>query len=358
MSRPLLAAALVAVLSVACDDEFASPSQLQTLRVLAVSADEPYAPPGSSPRLSMALVDAAPDAVKNGAARKVQVVWLGGCVNPTDDAHGACAPALHRSAALLTDDDLAAERLPPDVPAGTIGYGTTFTAHLPDDILSTHPPVSGATTAYGFLQVFFAACGGKLEHDPTADPASEFPLRCVDERGQRLGSSDFVTGYASLWAYQELRNRNPLLTSAQLLEETASGLACDATSPCPGGESCGSSGQCLRLIAPCEDDGADSCPAVKISPRVDRSSAERAITATIREQEAPLENLWVAYFARQGRLDADARFLHDGDVGWLDDHATSWRAPRETGEARLWAVVRDSRGGVTWTHQDVIVGRP
>ena len=45
---------------------------------------------------------------------------------------------------------------------------------------------------------------------------------------------------------------------------------------------------------------------------------------------------------------------HDGDLGWIE-HQTAWRAPREPGEVRLWAVVRDNRGGVTWTHEDVLV---
>lgn len=357
MSRPLLAAALAASLlaSSACGDEFERPSQLQTLRVLAVSADAPYSPPGGSPRLSMALVDAAPGAVQGGVARKVSVVWLGGCDNPPDDAHGACVPALHRAVAQLTDDDLAAERLPDNLPAGQVGYGTSFDARLPDDIIATHPPVDGAAFAYGFSQVFFAACGGQLRRDPAADPTRDFPLMCVDSAGQRLGATDFVTGYASLWAYQELRNQNPLLVSSQLLASPSSGQACGPDVACPAGESCGTSGQCLLVVPACPDDGADTCPSIAVQPRVERSSVERAVSASVAAEQAPPENLWVAYFSQRGRLDADARFIHDGDVGWIDDHATSWRAPRTPGEARLWAVVRDNRGGVSWVFQDVLV---
>jgi hypothetical protein len=53
-------------------------------------------------------------------------------------------------------------------------------------------------------------------------------------------------------------------------------------------------------------------------------------------------------------MEADARFAHDGDLGWRD-HRTVWRAPRAPGEVRLWAVVRDNRGGVSWAFEDVLV---
>ena len=352
MTRPrLLSLALAALALGACGDDLDRPSELRTLRVLAVRADAPFAAPGSSPRLTMALVDAAPGALRNGSPRRVQVAWLGGCDNPRDDARGACGDALRAAAARLSDDDLAAEQVPPGA-EGVVGFGEEFVAGIREDLIDTHPPVPGAALPYGLTFVHFAACGGELRKAPEGEA---FPLRCVDpSTGDALGAEDFVTGYFPLWAYRELRNENPRVEQGKLLPGDPSGASCAGGAPCPAGEGCGAGGRCLREVPRCEEDGADACPAVVVRPRIDPSSAEPGETASLVGPDAPPENLWVAYFARRGRMEADARFAHDGDLGWIE-HQTAWRAPREPGEVRLWAVVRDNRGGVTWTHEDVLV---
>lgn len=347
MRLRMLAAVLLAT---ACDDSLDRPSELRSLRALAVRADAPFAPPGSSTRLEVALVDAAPGAVRGGVARPVQVAWLGGCDNPADDSHVACAPALRRAAALLSDADLAAGQVPAGA-SGRVGFGLSFEAQLSPTLISDHP-ATGSPVPYGLSFVYFAACGGRLRRAP-ADAA--FPLECVDEAGQPLGADDFVTGYYPLWSYDQLRNANPVAAPGLLLTVPPSGRACDAAAPCPEGEACGAAGLCLRSVAGCAEDGADSCPPIEVKPRVDRASVEPGQSASVVGADAPPENLWVSYFSPRGRLDADARFVNDGDLGWIDDHGTAWRAPAAPGEVRLWAVVRDSRGGVVWVFQDVVV---
>jgi hypothetical protein len=344
--RPLLLS--LALLS--CGDDLDRPSELRSLRVLAVQADTPFAAPGSRPSLTMALVDAAPGATQGGSPRRVRVAWLGGCDNPPDDAPGACPGALHAAASRLSDADLAAENVPPDA-AGTVGFGTTFQATIPQGIIEAHPPSPGALVPYGISIVHFIACGGDLRRAP----GERFPLRCVDpSTGQPLGPEDSMTGYFPLWVFRDLTNRNPVVEPGKMLMEEASGRACQGDEGCPAGEGCGAAGRCLRVAARCEEDGGDGCPAIPVGPRIGAESVEVGETATQAGEGVPLENLWVAYFAQHGRMEADARFAHDGDLGWRD-HRTVWRAPRAPGEVRLWAVVRDNRGGVSWAFEDVLV---
>ncbi|MCU0657024.1 MAG: hypothetical protein MUF64_17735 [Polyangiaceae bacterium] len=352
MARPALHALALGVALVACAEDLEPPSQLRSLRVLAVTVDTPFAPPGATPTLSMALVDAAPGASPGGSPRPLSVVWLGGCDNPPQDAHGACREALRSTVDLLSDQDLRLLSTPATA-QGRVGFGTSFSYRLPEDLIARHPTPPGTLAPYGLSYVFFAACGGELRRAPAGEA---FPLRCVDPASELpLDAQDFVTGYTRLWAYTELRNQNPLVQQGALLENASSRLPCADDLACAPGEACGVAGVCLNLVARCEADGADACPGVRLQPRIDRQSAERAETAAILGDAAPLENLWVAYFTQRGRMDADARFVHDGALGWSQDFSTTWRAPREGGEVRLWAVVRDSRGGVSWAFEDVLV---
>jgi len=42
------------------------------------------------------------------------------------------------------------------------------------------------------------------------------------------------------------------------------------------------------------------------------------------------------------------RVVRDGTGAWNDDHASNYYAPKNSGFVRVWAVVRDNRGGVDW----------
>jgi hypothetical protein len=39
---------------------------------------------------------------------------------------------------------------------------------------------------------------------------------------------------------------------------------------------------------------------------------------------------------------------NDADLGWQEDYGTSFFAPRDPGPVRIWATVRDNRGGFSW----------
>jgi len=338
----------------ACSEDLDTAAEIKTLRVLGVSADTPYASPGSNPELEMLLHDGAPGAVRSdGTRRPVQVVWIEGCVNPPGDLYYLCYPALHYVTDLVTDDDLRNEQVPAGVP---IGFGTHLAATIPSDIISGRPQADDIVHPYGLSYVWFAACGGELRKLPDANPNEDFPLGCFRPgTNERLGSNDFDYGYFPIYAFESLRNANPQIDGVQF-DQGASGAACDDVADCEAGEVCGKDGYCIATVPHCTEDDETKCPGYYFKPEVPRSAAERAEMATVKSEDAPLENLWVSYYSTAGTWKAESKMIHDPDVGYQSEFESRWRAPKSgQREVRLYAVVRDNRGGVSWVWRDIWV---
>src|SRR5205814_346157 len=69
-----------------CGLAFDGPSKVQGLRVLAVVADKPYALPGDEVTFTLTYVDAYSETNPDvGARNNIQVLWLGGCIDPEGD---------------------------------------------------------------------------------------------------------------------------------------------------------------------------------------------------------------------------------------------------------------------------------
>ncbi|WP_437580697.1 hypothetical protein [Sorangium sp. So ce887] len=92
--RTLLAALSTLALGIPCcaGSNLAPSSEVEGLRILAVTADKPYTAPGEPVTFQMTYAD--PPSATEGAPRKVEVTWIGGCVNPPVglDAHLGCLP--------------------------------------------------------------------------------------------------------------------------------------------------------------------------------------------------------------------------------------------------------------------------
>jgi hypothetical protein len=83
---------------------------------------------------------------------------------------------------------------------------------------------------------------------------------------------------------------------------------------------------------------------------------ERAVSASVAENEAPPETLWVSYYTNAGSFKQDAEMINDPSTGWNADSAGNWRAHSDSNrEARLWAVVHDNGNSVAWAWYDVWV---
>jgi hypothetical protein len=138
-----------------------------------------------------------------------------------------------------------------------------------------------------------------------------------------------VFAYSLVYAFAERRNENPELRAISYdgkAIEPSAGLTLDH----------------------CPKASIDDCPSAKLD--VDVPSASQEVDPSNRTAEGdPLpETLYVQYFATGGKIASDTLVIFDPRRGRLAHTGDDFRAPRVAGEYRLWAVVHDNRGGVTW----------
>ena len=261
------------------------PSLVNTLRVLAVSADKPFAEPGESVHLEMLLAD------PNGDGRPVQIAW-GLCVNPGSAEIGACADSV--------------------VSFQTSGESFEFT--VPDSALDAVPPEAPV----GSVGVVFAACAGTI----TAQRTPLSPVRCQNSAGADVGRSGFVWGEKRVTVVRGLRNHTPLLARLRVdgviwpADEVRALRSCDAAS-----------------VADCSGEGQHA-----LQLDVALASFEHYFGQT--------EDLVGFFFTSQGELRDD--FLRpDADGTLLTVLALD--KPDAARPVLLWFVVRDDRGGMSFT---------
>jgi hypothetical protein len=265
--------------------------------------------------------------------------------------------------------------------------------------------------------VFFTACAGTLRAAPSRE-LETFPLACYSDSGERLGADDFIIGYTSVFAYESIRNANPIITGFEIggvaigaryrcigrscvdltAPVTRDGGAPDAMTP-DGGSDAGSSlaeagadaaagasgdggpdggteagattapsdefppedcnvtedPNCIQV---CERDDEEDCPDIEIQVIADRRSAEVDDVIKIAEGKELFEQMWVNYYVDRGSLESDVKLLNDAVEGWNDEPSTNLRAPKEPGRMSVWAVARDSRGGAEWVKVNLMVRKP
>jgi hypothetical protein len=345
LRRPLLAAgALLSLASPAissgCVASFEPISEVQGLRVLAAPADKPYAAAGDDVTFTLDYYDGYVDpADPDGAARNVQIVWLGGCFDPPDDAYFGCYPQLAELFQSLGSTD--------PLSTGLIGFGPSFTLKLPDDIISRRPkPMVGPH--YGIAYVFFAACAGQIKPIPpeSAGKAGSFPLGCFDPEGNRLGADSFVPGYTQIYAFEDGRtNTNPVVTGFKIDGETVEeGIDHEAKV-----ESCPITDAQRDLPPSCtREDPFAACKSYELDIDVPKDVAEVDLESKTLDGKMLHEAVWVDYFAEKGSFDGSVALVSDAVTGVTDDHKVKWLPPPEAGRVTLWAVVRDARGGSTF----------
>jgi len=188
-----------------------------------------------------------------------------------------------------------------------------------------------------------------------------------------LGSSDFVVGYTSVFAYDELENHNPLLSgvvwhdlelrpgepparAGEPLDEPPLGLedlcigdACQPALPSDDPSVCP---EALTLDA-CPDSG--DCDEIDVAPVVDPASAETDAASSSLRSTTLLEQMWVNYYASDGKVSEEVRLLNDATEGWNSDPATKYEPGKEPAVAYLWSVAHDNRGGAEWARLRVCV---
>jgi hypothetical protein len=336
--RPLLARAAVlacGVSLVGCGAELDRVSELAGLRVIAVQKDKPYAQPGDTIAMKMLFVDASEE-----EGRPIQIGWLSGCIDPPGDLFQGCfaggfdpALASFEQGEALTD----------------------FSFTLPPDIISRRPPAQDPRQPpYGIAVVFFAACAGTLSFD--FGSTAGFPIRCLDADGRALLSRDFVAGYSTIYSFEGFPNANPLVNGFSFRgEDVSPEFSCVADGCLEPGPDPATLPELLTVPHCPEDGDPAACDPIPLRALVDPASAEPdSVTAAAYGRNFQ-EQLWVSYYATDGRLRSDTRLVNDATRGWNAEHGTDFYAPSEPGVVRLFAAVHDNRGGVAWTGVSIAV---
>jgi hypothetical protein len=350
---------LLVWLGVACGPELSAISKLDSLRILAVRKSAPYAAPGEVVDLELFW--------EGGELDEVERFFGFWCVNPPGDAYGECLNTL------------------PTVPPSFAFNQDHFSIQLPDNIVREEAHGSGEA-AYGTAFVFYGVCRGHLEVNgqPVAGlgpggggeggdegdrgaqagsssagtssggtpnlPAFSGIPECVDDQGEPLDSAGFVVGYSQIFAYEQYRNENPIVTGFEVngreVEVDCLNSDCIGRPYVPEpATGCTANHPCFKT---CAGDQGSACESQRIRPIVDRASAEKDQVSLDTFGTDIEESLWVSYFTDQGHFDAELRLVNDATTGWNEDQTTGYFGPKEPGPVGLWAVVRDNRGGVSF----------
>jgi hypothetical protein len=344
LRRPLLAALAAGALaspaiSSGCAATFVPISEIDALRVLAVTVDKPYPAPGEEVTFKMEFYDGYVDPNDPDApARNVQIIWLGGCFDPPDDAYFGCYPQLAEVFSSLSPGQLP--------PPGLVGLGPSFTLKIPDDIITRRPePRSGPH--YGIAYVFFVACAGEIRPIPVESTgrAGSFPLGCFDANGNRLGAEGFVPGYTQIYSFEDGRtNQNPVVNGFTIDGETVEeGLEHEVKV-----QRCEIRDDERDLPPSCaREDPYTACKSYNLDVDVGEELAEIDPDAESLDGTQLREVVWVGYFAEKGSFEGSITLLNDAKTGLTDGHEVKWLPPETPGRVSLWAVVRDARGGAT-----------
>ena len=305
----------------ACSDNFDPISKVKSLRVIAVEADPPYASAGSSPDLALTFVDAL-------GPRDIQLTWFRPCTLPGQASYLACLPGLDPQSTYTL---------------GAQSSGVPASVKLSVSIPNALPPGDYANTF-----VFFALCAGTLERSATAgDGGTDFPYTCKDANGQTRAATDFVAGYTQLFSFRDGRtNANPpsrgISVDGDAFGEAVSPTIakCDAASTPSQG--CGAPPQ-----------GAAACTTATIGLRVDDvAELDGSSNAAGTPQR---EVLWVDYFTDAGSFSDDRKVVSRADTGLVADNGVKWTPPSTPGAVHFWAVLHDSRGGISVARRQIIV---
>jgi hypothetical protein len=398
-------------------------SQVQGLRVIAVAPenDGSYVVPVAPNQPGCDATDASQCALPADASvtfdmsyeytygGPVEIVWLGGCVNPDGDEYYGCYPQL---ATLFADlEPYFQSGDPASIPPAALadlGFGSSFTMKLPSDLISSRPVTAGLPP-YGIAFAFFLACAGHIGPAPAGDSAStglagSFPVGCYADAALTMpvGADRFVPGYTQVYAFaQGFTNKNPPVCnfSVTLNPGTGTGVA-DGGSSGDGGTGGGSSGDggtgggSCKADVPDGGDGSSgrqsfTAPYCDVSEAARNASGCKAVSTagcatynvtvevpdTVADYDpanAVYETVWVDYFADQGDMDDPVLLIAasspatagPGPDGTYPpspglqpgQFSTNWTPPpppaADAGTsapqtATLWAVVHDSRGGST-----------
>ncbi|HEY8946281.1 MAG TPA: hypothetical protein VIM73_18650 [Polyangiaceae bacterium] len=289
-----------------CEDDFDPGSRVTGFRVLAVGTDNSYARPGEGVRLSSLSYDPQ--------MRPVTWGWAA-CVNPDASSVEGCLENISEQAANGGNPLLA------------FGQGVDALDYtIPLDALSSIGPEARPLAMVGIASI---ACPGELSL-PTA---SRPDFRCAEfGSGRELGLDEYVVGVKRVFVRESDRNQNPIISRI-----TFDGADWAAEE--------------IKEVGACDTEGNvyEDCPGslrhhVAIVPTPE--SFEQGVDEFGQDYS---EHLVSQYYATEGIFEYESRIAEDPGTGWVARKRASGQ------ELRMWFVLRDDRGGVSWTERRVRV---
>jgi hypothetical protein len=197
---------------------------------------------------------------------------------------------------------------------------------VPSDALDAVPPESLPLSQVGIVSV---ACPGTLDLRPSR--MTELPLRCLDAAERELGLDAFIVGIKHVRLRSRDRNANPEIARIEFdgknwpEDELKTVKACNTRNSSFGGCE-GTSHELAAIVA--------------------RDSFEQGVSEFDLEFS---EQVVVQYYSTEGTFENEVK------VGAEPETRFAARTQSRGQELRLWFVVRDDRGGVTWAERTLRV---
>jgi hypothetical protein len=299
--------AFLSVLLLGCDEALEPGSKVDSFRVLAEQADLPYAHPGETVQLTSLSYDPH--------GRSINWAWAS-CVNPASSTLEGCLAKIAEN----PDPAGAVFAIGPDVSAPPL--------LVPADVISSLPVAARGGASVGVVSV---ACPGELSMG--AGPGG-LPFVCKDAgSGRELGLDEFIAGIKRISVRETDRNQNP----------TISGVTFDGAG---WGE-----GEVKSIPRTCDDDKWDyaGCP--------DDTKHQLTVQlpeGTVESGKDELggefgEQVVVQYYATEGFFEHEIKIAAQTKNGYVA------RKQAAGNLVTFWFVVRDNRGGVSWTSRQAQV---
>lgn len=309
--------AFVAAVSLAapmgCGEEFDPASRVTDFRLIAVQADKPYAAPGEEVKLDTLFHEPF--------GRPITWAWTT-CVKPDDTTVNACL------ARIVTDAQAGGGQLPLSVGPGQ----STFKTTIPANVLDGVDPRAAGNVLVGVLTV---GCPGALAlQDLATVAAGDLPFRCTDaSTGEVLPYDRYVVSVKRIYVRRTERNVNPTIAAVTWDGQPWAENDIKEVSPCTNSP--------VVSYGDCSGGEAHDVAAVVPPESVESGTNELGAPFT--------EDVVANYYATEGLFEFAGRTR--------ESPTTSWKARASAAgkEQTLWFVVRENRGGVSWTTRKVRV---
>jgi hypothetical protein len=297
----LSALAFLPLLSLGCDEQLEPGTKIDSFRVLAEQADLPYVHPGETVQLSTLSHDPAD--------RAITWAWAS-CVNPESSDLVGCLAKIAEN---------------PDPEAAVFAFGADQAAPsltIPADVISRLPEQARAGGSVGLVSV---ACPGDLS---VGSGPGGLPFVCQETGGGReLTLDEFSVGIKRLTVRESDRNQNPVIDGVTFDGEAwAEGDVKQVTRTCDTDE--------------WTYDTCDDASKHQIALQLPEGTVESGRDELGKEFQ---EEVIAQYYATEGIFENEVKVSTETKNGWV-------ARKRAAGELlTFWFVVRDNRGGVSWT---------